>query len=64
MTNKLQAAINALKELAKEELSTNTTSVQILINCQGVSYKIQERGAEELKKDGISMRNIQGDFIK
>jgi DNA-binding IscR family transcriptional regulator len=63
MTKKLQDAINALKEIAKEELSTNTTSVKIFINCQGVSFKVQERTAEELKRDGISMRNIQGDFI-
>ena len=56
--------VKELKDLIASELAQTITSVSIFINCEGVEFTIKERSAESLKKSGISMRNIKGDFIR
>ena len=64
---KQERVYNALNELQRAMInscSARTTSVKIFINCEGYHIEISERIPEGLKRDGISMRNIAGDFIK
>ena len=46
-------------------LFTNTTtSVKITITADVTRIVVNQRHPEQLKKNSVSMRNIQGDFIK
>jgi hypothetical protein len=64
MTTKINEKLEELKEVIKQELNDNVTSVNISINAQGIDMSVYHRTPEELKREGISMRNIKGDFIK
>jgi hypothetical protein len=64
MTTKINGKLEELKEVIKQELDDNVTSVNIFINAQGVDMKVCHITPEELKREGISIRNIKGDFIK
>ena len=61
--NKVQEALTNLRDVLRSELSKNTTSVKIILNCEGIRMSITDKTSEELKKSNISMRNINGDFI-
>lgn len=56
--------LELLKPALIREFPSDTTSVTIFINCEGIEIKTRRIGANKLKKSGISMRNINGDFIK
>ena len=64
MTEKINQKLEELKEVIKSELDNGVTSVKIFINAQGVDMNIYHNTPEELKREGVSMRNIKGDFIK
>lgn len=64
MTAKINKKLEELKEVLKDELDSHVTSVKIFINAQGVDMNIYHRTPEELKIEGVSMRNIKGEFIK
>ena len=57
--------IAELFDALKAELPKDTTSVTLFFNVNGCEeMKLTTRTAESLRADGISMRNIQGDWIK
>lgn len=64
MSDKVSEAIEVMTEVLKSELSKCTISVEIVVTAQGFNVGVQERSADGLKRDGISMRNIQGEWIK
>lgn len=64
MTTKIDQKLAELKELLCDELSDTTTYVEIFINSQGINVNTTQRTPEELKRDGVSMRNIKGEWIK
>jgi hypothetical protein len=64
MTERIKLKIDELVALLKEDLSKNATSFKLFVNCEEVSYTVNERGAKDLKKAGISMRNVSGEFIE
>ena len=59
-----EQALEALKEALKKELSDTCTSVSIFINSYETKITTSHRTAEQLKREGISMKNIKGEFIK
>lgn len=61
---KLHAALESLQRCLIDVCSDLTTVVTVNVNCEGYSTKIHERSPESLKRDGISMRNIKGEFIR
>lgn len=61
---RLHAALTELHLACIDACSDLTTSVSVHINCQGYNTEVKERTPESLRKDGISMRNIKGEFIK
>ena len=41
-----------------------TTSVNIFINCEELRFETSQRLPEQLKSQGVSMKNIAGDWIR
>ena len=64
MSETIQERIAYLLEAVKTDMSSNTTSVTIFINCEGAHFESRIKTPEQLKKSGISMRNISGEWIK
>lgn len=64
MSEDLQKALENLREILQRECNKRTVSVCIFVNSQGCEISYTLRSPESLKRDGISMRNIKGDFIK
>ena len=60
--------IHEIMEELRKELIANTSdlvvSVDIHLNCQGISFTVSERSPEGLERDGISRRNLKGEFIR
>ena len=64
MIDKVSKAIEELRRVLKSELSKCAVEVNIRVTSQGFDMGVEERSAEGLKKEGISIRNIQGEWIK
>lgn len=59
-----EQALEALKDALKKELADTCTSVTIFFNAQETNVKTSHRTKEQLVNEGISMKNIKGQFIK
>lgn len=64
MDKEIEKQLNLLVALIADRAPEDCTSCNIFINCQGTNVEYSRRTAESLKKDGISMRNLRGDFIR
>tara|TARA_R110002153_G_C13262011_1_gene492507 strand:+ start:892 stop:1086 length:195 start_codon:yes stop_codon:yes gene_type:complete len=64
MTDKIQELKTALQNELKKELSSETVKVTLTLNSYGFYTQIEERTAESLKNDNVSMRNLKGEWIK
>ena len=62
--NRLEKAILELQKAVKESSYYTTTIFSVHITGRGYKIDIENRTPEGLRKDGVSMRNIKGDFIK
>jgi hypothetical protein len=63
MNDKISKLAEELRQAIIESTNEITVSASIFINSQGCNFEINERSPESLKQDGISMRNLKGDFI-
>jgi len=57
-------AIKRLHDELKLNSVDNCVSFSVFFNCEGYSFEETIRTGEELKKSGISMRNLRGHFIE
>jgi uncharacterized protein (DUF488 family) len=64
MTAKINSAVESLVEALREESSEHMVTFRLFVNCQGTRVETYERTPEQLKAQGISMRNLRGEFIK
>jgi hypothetical protein len=64
MTEKLAKALKDLREVLQEEAHDHCTSSTVFFNCDGYQLSHTTRTPGSLCRDGISMRNIKGEFIK
>ena len=64
MNEEIRMKIDELRELLIKEMPYTTTSVNVFFNYQECQITINDRTGEQLKKEGVSMRNLKGDFIK
>jgi hypothetical protein len=48
----------------REKSSSTVTSVQIFVSGSDSEIVIKKRTPEELRRDGISMTNLKGEWIK
>lgn len=63
MTTRLEDACEELCEAIAEAERDDCVSVTVFVNSEGYRYEGAYRSAASLKRDGISMRNIRGDWI-
>jgi len=61
--SKVREALKELQALLKEVAPADAVAIDIRITSQGVTMTSEHRDAESLLRDGISMRNIAGEFI-
>lgn len=64
MNEELETKISALFDEVVKSSNENTVRFQLTINSEGAEVDFETRTAESLKRDGISMRNLKGDFIR
>lgn len=64
MNQEIQQALKKMSFLLKRDLPDETTSVTIFINCEEIRIDISQRLPEQLREQGISMRNISGKWIR
>jgi len=64
MTDKVKKLKAELRIALIEAYGDETTSVTLTLNGYGFYTQTSERTAESLKEEGISMRNINGKWIK
>ena len=60
----IEKKLKELRELCQLGSSSETTLISFELNAYGWNTKIQERTADSLKSEGISMKNLKGEFIK
>ena len=61
---KIEQKLKELRELCVFGSSKETVHISFHLNSYGWNTKIEERSADSLSDEGISMRNLKGDFIK
>ena len=61
---KINAAIANLRIALEENTDDACVSVRLFFNSEGYELTEEIRLPDELKRSGISMRNLRGDFIK
>lgn len=64
MTPNIQAIVNVLVSTIRQESPNTAVSFRLFLNSQEVITEISERYPDQLKEQGISMRNLRGEFIK
>lgn len=64
MSTVTQKAVSELHEILKQEMGSNVVSVEIFISNSEIRINTQTRSPAALKSDGISMKNIKGEWIK
>lgn len=63
MHYEIQQKINELHKTLRECAPKDVVSFRLFINGSETSVEMVARTPEQLKGDGISMRNLAGDFI-
>jgi hypothetical protein len=64
MNKDTQQKLNELIWAIRQEAPKNAVSFRLFINSSSAQIEYDYRDGEGLKRDGISMRNLGGDFIK
>lgn len=62
--DKIQQAIDNLESAVREFSGNTVTTFNLFINCESVDVNISTRTHKQLSMQGVSMRNVKGDFIK
>lgn len=64
MTPNIQAAIENLVSILKNEAPDTAVSFRLFLNSKELVTEFSERYPKALRDDGISMKNLRGEFIK
>ena len=64
MTDKIEELKTALRNELKKVLSDETVKVTFTLNSYGFYTQIEQRPAESLRDENVSMRNLKGEWIK
>lgn len=64
VTNKTQKAIDDLRSVLDKELGNNVVSIEIFLSNSEQYVSVKTKSAAQLKSNGISMKNIRGEWIK
>ena len=64
MNREIEKAFNEFKSVLIEELGYNAVAVELFISHSEISYNVQIKSPAELKSNGVSMKNIKGEWIR
>ena len=64
MSPELTEALENLRSVLQNECNPHTVAIEIFISSEVCEINYKLRSPESLKRSGISMRNICGDFIR
>lgn len=64
MSEQLAQALKNLRDVLQDEAHEHCVAVRVFFNSQGYEIEHQTRTPGSLKRDGISMRNLRGDWVK
>jgi hypothetical protein len=64
MSEQLKQAIENLYEILKRESMNDCIYVELDFSADGYSFSQKIRPHETIKREGINMRNLRGEFIK
>lgn len=64
MNDKIQEALEALHDVLMKELGSNAVAVRVFISDHEYTFEVETKSPAQLKSDGVSMKNICGNWIK
>lgn len=64
MNSEIQQKLEELSFLIKRDMPKETTSVTVFFNFHEMRVSFSQKTPEQLKKQGISMRNVAGEWIR
>ena len=63
MTNKVQNAVNVLRDVLKAEMPKNTTSVSIYINAKEIRITTRSKTLEQIMAAKTNVQNLNGEIL-
>lgn len=63
MSNPIEGAIQKLVDEVRANANPNAVAFRLFINSEGHTYEFENRTYADLKRDGISMKSLKGDWI-
>ena len=64
MSEQLAQALKQLRDVLQAEAHDHCVAVRVLFNSQGYEIEHQTRTPGSLQRDGVSMRNLRGEWVK
>lgn len=64
MTNQLEVALKAVRDVLRSEAHPHCVGVNVFFNSNGYKLEYRMRTPGSLERDGISMRNIRGEWVE
>jgi len=64
MSKLIDDKVAELRVIIEQELSENVVMFKVEFTGTGTNTRTEYKHIEELKRDGISMRNVKGEFIR
>ena len=64
MSKEIEELKYKLRQAYKKEMNDNTVRITLTLNAYGFVTEIDERESESLKLEGVSTRNLKGEWIK
>ena len=64
MHKEIVEKIKELEDVIRGFGDDECITVNLFFNCEGLEVTTRQRTADQLKSEGISMKNVRGEFIK
>ena len=64
MSEQLTQALKNLYDVLQQEAHDHCVSVNVFFNCEGYRIEQGTHTPESLKRAGVSMRNLRGEWVR
>jgi len=64
MTSQLSDALKGLRDILQEDAHKHCVAVNVFFSSNGYEIEYKMRSPGGLSRDGVSMRNIRGEWIE
>lgn len=64
MNDEIQKALEAFHAVLNKELGSNAVSASIFISSHEYNFEVKTKSPAQLKGQGVSMKDIRGNWIK